>query len=440
MATATDFSVSTTLIEQNDSIVVPPSMYSFTSSFSALTELSNPSGEAAQYAGYLYYPETSCNETQAELLPSNATLTNYGGLPVPGKVAIAPSTDCRDAYVTQARRDNARALILYVATYTAPPSIPATSNAFSAPLPVYITPLSTVASIIMALNQYSGSISDAPQGAYLATAYPNATSARLVVSVNKRLVNATIPNLWIFLLIVLGLLCLVVGSVSIGLHIHQHLARRDLRNRIAAGEVDLESLGIKRLTVPRKHIEAMSKEVYAGQQVQTDKSGVMMSFDTSCCAICLEDYVRGETEVRRLPCCHLFHPTCIDDFLAKRSSLCPLCKRSVLPAGYIPPDAQLTSATIMRERRRRRQAQRDANRTTSNGAAGDIELQPHSLPLSQPRSQAEVPPQPSELNRRAAIELDPNIPTTEQEQDQLQRRGPFQRIVAFLFPTGRTID
>lgn len=154
------------------------------------------------------------------------------------------------------------------------------------------------------------------------------------------------------------------------------MARRNLRRRIAAGEVDLEGLGIKRLTVPKKHIEALPHRVWLNSQDCGDKapSKDISSFDQTSCSICLEDYESQRSIIRQLPCRHIYHVTCIDSFLLKRSSLCPLCKQSVLPKGYIPPDALLTSATIMRERRRRREQFRSARIAPSVDEA-DIEMQ-----------------------------------------------------------------
>ncbi|XP_039121376.1 uncharacterized protein LOC120258097 [Dioscorea cayenensis subsp. rotundata] len=42
------------------------------------------------------------------------------------------------------------------------------------------------------------------------------------------------------------------------------------------------------------------------------------------CMICLEELVAG-TEVKRLPCSHVFHGDCIDGWFARRDS-CPLCR------------------------------------------------------------------------------------------------------------------
>ncbi|KAL5713967.1 hypothetical protein ACHQM5_015993 [Ranunculus cassubicifolius] len=46
------------------------------------------------------------------------------------------------------------------------------------------------------------------------------------------------------------------------------------------------------------------------------------------CSICLQDFEVGQI-VRNLPYCHhMFHPTCIDQWLIKHGS-CPLCRKSV---------------------------------------------------------------------------------------------------------------
>ena len=65
----------------------------------------------------------------------------------------------------------------------------------------------------------------------------------------------------------------------------------------------------------RDGIEKFPKREYAGNGEERD---------TTCC-ICVDDFKPGQ-EVRELPCQHLFHPSCIDEWLSEHSSVCPLCK------------------------------------------------------------------------------------------------------------------
>eukprot|EP01084_Bolivina_argentea_P258989 436843_1 len=47
------------------------------------------------------------------------------------------------------------------------------------------------------------------------------------------------------------------------------------------------------------------------------------------CRICLEYYIEGDT-LRILPCFHFYHSQCIDTWLVKMSSKCPICKTSII--------------------------------------------------------------------------------------------------------------
>jgi hypothetical protein len=186
------------------------------------------------------------------------------------------------------------------------------------------------------------------------------------------------------------------------MHLVQRRRRERLRRRVASGEIDLEQLGIKRLTVPRSVLDTMAVytypdpeklELYArpGFDSPTNKNGeiqpttakpqstveptekeletgavgaqkkvttttrqpqTMSAATQPTCAICLEDFVPLESTVRELPCRHIFHADCIDPFLRENSSLCPLCKKTSLPKGYCPP--VITNAMVRRERMMRR--------------------------------------------------------------------------------------
>jgi hypothetical protein len=165
------------------------------------------------------------------------------------------------------------------------------------------------------------------------------------------------------------------------MHWVQRRRRASLQSRVANGEVDLEALGIKRLTVPQEIIDKLPIYTYSDDPKEVENghtpdptSSVAAThphhtqFSQSTCPICLEDYTSGETTVRELPCRHIFHPECVDSFLARNSSLCPMCKKSVLPKGHCP--ALVTNAMVRRERlvRLRRQGRIT---TAANAAESD---------------------------------------------------------------------
>lgn len=182
--------------------------------------------------------------------------------------------------------------------------------------------------------------------------------ARLFVGVETG--NASrLPGLWLFLLIVLGVLIAVAGITSLSMHILQYRRLRSLRRRVASGEVDLEALGIKRIVVPPRLLDKIPLCTYvsvnspATTTTPTTLPQNSRLYTQPSCPICLDDFVSNTTTVRELPCKHVYHPACIDSFLQSQSSLCPLCKASTLPPGYIPPS--LGRKIVRRELSLRRQ-------------------------------------------------------------------------------------
>uniref|UniRef100_A0A5B7BSJ6 RING-type domain-containing protein n=1 Tax=Davidia involucrata TaxID=16924 RepID=A0A5B7BSJ6_DAVIN len=54
----------------------------------------------------------------------------------------------------------------------------------------------------------------------------------------------------------------------------------------------------------------------------------LSSYTGETCAICLEDYKDGES-LRLLPCHHEFHASCVDSWLTKWGTFCPVCKHNM---------------------------------------------------------------------------------------------------------------
>lgn len=344
-----------------------------------------------------------CINITAPYIPVNATRksdfpTYQDAVPL---VTMAPwvSIDCTQSYLAAGRRDGVRAAIFFQPGNSS--SIPPSPGDASWSLddggqwketnqyPVYAIPSVMGEIVIKELGLYSGNMTDVPYGQDLVNIYDPRDFPRLYTDISLGSGGPQLPSLWVFLIIVLGILLAVVGVTSLVMHLIQRKHRRDLQRRIARGEVNLEALGIKRLNVPQELLDKMPRYVYTskdgGQKtaIQDDTAAPRNNLDASevaarealpkrevpftqpTCSICLDDFERNETIVRELPCSHIFHPECIDGFLRDNSSLCPMCKKSALPQGYFVTD--VTNAMVRRERLIRRMRERVETMTLEDG-------------------------------------------------------------------------
>jgi hypothetical protein len=386
--------------------------------------------------GILYVPDLytdGCKSEEAEHVPANAT--RLADLPA-GKnyalIAVAPwySPQCMIEYFTAARRVTTKAIFVYQPgqSNAKPPVLNDPSwdlqdgggwqraNTF----PTYALSSMTGGVIMQQLSQYSGNLTNVPHGAQLAQDYDHTDYIRLWASVDTD-IGAQLPSLWVFLVIVLAALLVVISTSSVAMHIIQRRRRNDLRRRVLEGQVDLEVLGVKRLHVSQQVLDKLPLYTYSSA-VATDpekadpappaqalglpsssvdsETGVKMSplvrhssaptttnglFSSSSqptCPICLDDFEDNETQVRELPCRHIYHPDCIDTFLLRNSSLCPMCKQSVLPPGVCP--VNITNIMVRRERHINRMRVRSGQPTsaqlsTTQPSTSDFHPLPRSL-------------------------------------------------------------
>ncbi|KAL8988784.1 MAG: hypothetical protein Q9177_002197 [Variospora cf. flavescens] len=390
--------------------------------------------------GFLYTPDfpadSPCVDQTAQYIPQNVTRrADLGQLPL---IALAPWTtpDCILPLLAAAR-NSVTAFVFYLpdSPVGRPPPVSdriwvlEDGGSWKAgnKHPVYAISGPQGRSIMNQLARYSGALSDVPNGTLLQEQQDVPSTARMYAVVT--LASATsLPSLWTFLLIVLGIVLFLIGLTSGVMHLWQRRRRNALRQRIVNGEVDLEQLGIKRLTVPqeainmlpqfiysssgkelldrpRDHVTALSDFPAAQSDTHTTDSRHVVPIATSTdpsipalpqqaalskavslelqispptsnpvtlpkndtspnqptyaqptCPICLDDFIPQTTTVRSLPCHHIYHPECIDPFLLRNSSLCPVCKSKVLPKGYCP--AAITNAMVRRERQQRRNRDR----------------------------------------------------------------------------------
>jgi len=370
--------------------------------------------------GLLYVPDIDpadpCYAQTQSILPKE--VTRQADLPNTdfNIIGLAPwiSANCTMSFLTAAHFDPIRAFIFYIPDNSTdqPPSADSTvwdlndGGAWKGEslFPVYAIPGLTGSLMMNKLSLYSGNLTTVPYGRELISEYQvdPRDYARVYTQIDVD-AESSIPSLWVFLLIVAGGLLFVLCSISLLMHCIQRRRRVRLRHRIERGQVDLEALGIKRLTVPRSVIEKMPLFVYTCKEDETAREATALSHDKPAssqeiertessqasnsrsanpseaapglsdkeelrassiaaheyvqhsqptCPICLEDFESGLTTIRELPCGHIFHPECIDSFLSNNSSLCPMCKKTTLPLGYCPE--RITNAMVRRERAIRR--------------------------------------------------------------------------------------
>lgn len=426
-------------------------------------------------SGLLYTPDLAaddpCVNASAPYVPAN--VTRQSDLPDTDYdlIAIAPwvSPECTQSYFTSARSDPIRAFLFFLPNQGS--SLPPTANDAVWSLgdggqwksenrfPVYAVPTNEATLLMYQSSLYSGNMTDVPYGHALTETYDSRDYVRLFMNIDTGAGGPNLPSLWVFLLIILAILLAIVGITSLSMHLVQRRRREHLRRRVANGEVDLEALGIKRLTVPQELLDKMPQYAYGSAIAKSEAS----QLEQPTCPICIDDFV-DDTVVRKLPCRHIFHPECVDTYLRDNSSLCPLCKKSVLPKGYCP--ANVTNAMVRRERMVRRLRPRshaeasspsslprsdgtaflsrvwsfvrvrDRNEPSRASQAGsaDVEMQTTSQPTM---SVSDTPP-PAEghgrrewARRRAVAMLGPHRAPAEEEE---QRRPRWRKWVGGVFP------
>lgn len=312
-------------------------------------------------------------------------------------IALAPwyNDTCTLSYLKSTTYDPIRAFLFYIpdgSTALPPPpedpiwdlsdtDVPKWKK--TARYPIYAIPGALGAQLMTALSEYSGNVTSVPYGRTLVDhgVHPSSyvriyTEIGIENSIRR-------PDLWRFFLVVLGVLILVLVITVVARSTIQRARRSELEQKIRSGEVNLEALGIQRLTVSTDVIESMPLYVYVDHlkalrasrtsldsthpstiyTIQNHALSTKSSHDSiipkqdpyiddilaqSACTICYKDYQPNVTTIRELSCGHIFHPDCIDPHLFEVSSLCPVCKKSVFPLGTCP--VKITNWMVHHER------------------------------------------------------------------------------------------
>ncbi|KAG9984085.1 hypothetical protein KCU78_g21000, partial [Aureobasidium melanogenum] len=275
----------------------------------------NSAPQSPQSLGFLYVPDVAA--VCAQPLPQN--VTRFRDLPPTNSiVAIAPwlSPSCTLSYLQAASNDMAAAFVFYVPDQTDPPLAPVNSPTWdlgdgghwksAVAYPVYAIDSAVGIMTIQQLALYSGNASSvlSPQDLAEHGIDPD-THLRLLIDIlNTNSGGGTnLPSIWIFLLIILAILIVLIGALSLTMHILQRRRRNDLRARIARGEVDIQALGLGKLTVPQEIIDQMCTYTPSANAVVLAKGSAQASppLEQSTCAICLDDFTESQSQVRELP-------------------------------------------------------------------------------------------------------------------------------------------
>ncbi|KAK9456150.1 hypothetical protein V1511DRAFT_496679 [Dipodascopsis uninucleata] len=381
-------------VSTSDDIQVVPESISFRKEYDSAEVLYQASkDDGTDITGLLYVPDISGyhQDCGSDYLPKNVTaISSFPSTYY--TVAIAPLTNetCAEIWMDQAHHDGAIDVIFYTPsnsnTSLGLSWIDDVSTTGTRTYSVYQISTSLGEYLIQKLTYYSGNMTGAPNGLELTENYDFRDYVRVAVEIDTPKTSG-LPGLWVFLVIAFGVLVLSGIVISLGVHLLQYFARRSLRQRINRGEVNLEALGIKRLTVPKHILDTLPVRTYVPgeqhfisqqnasvnrlQMLSEAKSSITVSsipkiperalnvsetptgYSQPTCPICLEDFIPNISLVRELPCMHIYHLHCIDTFLEHQSSLCPMCKQSTLPKGYFPSTIRITNATVRRERRLR---------------------------------------------------------------------------------------
>jgi hypothetical protein len=107
-----------------------------------------------------------------------------------------------------------------------------------------------------------------------------------------------------------------------------------------AFQFDLDDLMNSFLSTPRQPPVSQRK------LVEIPKIEITADLTTTQCSICFDEFTLSESDVRKLPCSHLFHEKCIFPWLST-SGTCPVCRACLSqPGDEAEPEVSTPSHNI----------------------------------------------------------------------------------------------
>lgn len=169
-------------------------------------------------------------------------------------------------------------------------------------------------------SHYIHSSSDAILHTAMLSARSSMTSTNDAVLSNAEKVTLYVIAVTAGVLIVLGITIAVLRSrCPNGPWAAQHT--RNPRQRSMVKEL-LKTLPLVQYDDENDAVSCQAEDEKAGSASVSGKTTTMCKTGDSTCAICTDEFVKGQL-VRIMPCGHLFHQGCVDEWLVERSRTCP---------------------------------------------------------------------------------------------------------------------
>lgn len=276
--------------------------------------------------------------------------------------------------------------------------------------PIYAVPGAAGRYMMQILSLYSGAVDEVPFAREIQEMYSPGHDDYVRIWTQLDISSPDVSNIWKYMLVFVSCLIVVFIAVSGSMHFIQFRRRQSLRERVIRGEVDLEAMGIKRMVLTSKRIdefpvwtyhydegkrkrrqtaatrtaatspttqapsgtdglggvrrssketgataEASAQAATVTQEASVVKEAAIPEDDDiddglnyqPTCLICMRNFRNLSSTIKELDCGHVFHVRCAIVYLSRDSSLCPVCRASMLPAGYCPP---ITNDLVRRER------------------------------------------------------------------------------------------
>ncbi|KAJ5170242.1 uncharacterized protein N7500_003025 [Penicillium coprophilum] len=253
--------------------------------------------------------------------------------------------------------------------------------------PVYAIPGPAGTSLINDLSWYSAKTQENKRENLTEKFELQTKTSRLFARIETGEETTPATSVWSFVLAIAGTVLILSILLIIIYRLVLRKRRAQLQRRINAGQVDIEALALNQMMAPQEVVNKLPLYTYlevippteaalpqdntspnpiepdSGDKTNSlspnednhahEEAGIQkpeaavikpgqndssrgkyrLSYTQTTCAICLDDFVVGSSTVRELPCGHIFDSACIDPFLTQNCCLCPLCKKTVLPAG-----------------------------------------------------------------------------------------------------------